>query len=285
VIVCDDGSTDDTKTVLDAYQGRITHLQKEHGGVASARNVALNVARGEFFAVLDADDAYFPERLEALAELAAAYPSLDMLCTDAFFEVDGRVVGRFAESCSFEVVDQRAAVLDRCFCAWPAVRRTALARVGGFDESLRTGSDWECAIRLIHSGATAGLVAEPLYRYRIRTESLTADRVATLSDRVHFLERVASDERLTREERNTVGRSLAAQRRSLLLTQAEASLRAGGGDARRRAFALACSRSVGPRVRAAGLMAAIAPTLAGRFLDQRSSARRSRLDRSYPRGE
>jgi Glycosyl transferase family 2 len=285
VIVCDDGSTDDTAAVLEPYRDRITYLRREHRGVASARNAALEIARAEFFAVLDADDIYLPQRLEALADLSRANPGLDLLCTDIEFEVDGRIFGRFTDGCPFEIGDQRAAVLERCFCAVPAVRRTTLLGVGGYDESLRTAEDWDCVIRLIHAGAAAGLVEEPLYRYRLHADSLTADRVVRLRERVAFLERYASDEQLRPPEREALERSLAAQRRSLLLTEAEASLRARDADARRQAFAVARSRGIGARERAGGLVAAMAPELAARILDRRSRAGRSRLGRSHPRGE
>ena len=280
LIVCDDGSTDGTEDALAPYRDRITYLRREHGGVASARNTAVEVATGEFFAVLDADDSYLPERLEALGELAMARPELDILCSDALLEFQGQVVGTFVEECPFEVVDQRAAVLERCFCAWPAVRRTTLIAAGGFDESLRTGSDWECAIRLVYFGAVAGLVDEPLYRYRVHDKSLTADRVRTLQDRVTFLERVALSHQLTGAERAALARSLAAQRSSLLLTEAEAALRARSHDARSRALAAARSRDVALRSRLAAAAAVVAPRTAARAL---ARSKRSRLGRSVPR--
>jgi hypothetical protein len=284
LIVCDDGSTDDTAVVLEPYRDRITYFRKERGGAASARNAALAIAKGEFLAVLDADDAYLPERLEALVDLGSARPDLDLLCTDAFFELDGRVVGTFGEACPFEIVDQRAAILERCFCAWPAIRRTTLLRVGGFDESLRTGSDWECAIRLLHAGAAAGLVGEPLYRYRVHGASLTADRARTLQDRVRFLERVARTYDLRESERATLAASLAAQRASLVLTEAEAALRARAHDARSRALAAVRSPGVAFRSRAAALAAALAPRTAARALERRArGGGSSRRGRSLPR--
>jgi hypothetical protein len=285
LIVCDDGSTDGTAVALEPYRDRITYLRKERGGAASARNAALAIAKGEFLAVLDADDAYLPERLEGLADLGSARPDLDLLCTDAFFELDGRVVGTFGETCPFEIVDQAAAILERCFCAWPAIRRTTLLRVGGFDESLRTGSDWECAIRLLHAGAAAGLVDEPLYRYRVHGASLTADRVRTLQDRVSFLERVAHTYDLRESERASLTASLAAQRASLVLTEAEAALRARTPDARSRAFAAVRSPGVAFRSRAAALAAGLAPRTAARTLERRArGGGSSRLGRSLPRG-
>ena len=285
VIVCDDGSTDRTSAVVEPYGDRVTYLHKERGGVTSARNAALEIVAGEFFAVLDADDVYRPERLEALAELALARPDLDILSTDAFFERDGLVAGSFSASCPFEVADQKAAILERCFCPWPAVRRETLVAVGGFDESLRTGSDWECAIRLIHAGASAGLVEEPLYGYRVHDESLTADRIRTLRDRVKFLERVDRSYTLGPSQQAALARSLAAQRNAVALTEAEAALRSQSPDARGRALAVIRRPGLATRTRAAAVAAVIAPRAAGRMLERRAQKTGdSRLGRSMPRG-
>ena len=285
IIVCDDGSTDRTDEAVEPYRNHVTYLRKKRGGVASARNAALEIATGEFFAVLDADDVYRPERLEALAELALARRDLDILCTDAMLERNRRPIGRFSAACPFEVIDQKAAILECCFCIAPAVRRETLVAAGGFDESLRTGSDWECAIRLIHSGAGAGLVEEPLYCYRVQGETLTSDRIATLGDRVRFLERIADTYTLAQRQRDALARSLAAQRNSLALTEAEAALRSQSPDARGLALAVARMPGLAPRARAAAVAAVIAPRAAGRLLDRRArKTGYSRLGRSLPRG-
>lgn len=271
VIVCDDGSTDGTASVLEPYLQRIQYLRRPHRGVAAAWNAALSIARGDFFAVLGADDAYLPERLEALAALAHERPDLDLLCTDLVYEVDGRPVGRFEDTCPFAVAEQRAAILQRCFCAAPAARRSVLVRAGGFDESMRTGSDWECVIRLILGGAAAGLVAEPLYRYRIHAGSLTADRLATLRERIDFLERVRRTHELQPSERTALERSIARQRASLALGEAEVAVRARSADARRRALAAARAPAVAWRLRAAALTAALLPSTAARALEWRET--------------
>lgn len=60
-----------------------------------ARNTAVAAASGDFVAILDADDIYLPERLEALGTLAAERPDLDIVTSDASYESDGEVLGRF----------------------------------------------------------------------------------------------------------------------------------------------------------------------------------------------
>ncbi len=107
VIVCDDGPTDGIDAAVESYGDRLIYLRKDRGGVASAWNAALEVAVGEFFAVLGADDVYEPERLEALMELALARPDLDILCTDVFFERHGDVVGRFSSGCPLKSSTRR----------------------------------------------------------------------------------------------------------------------------------------------------------------------------------
>jgi hypothetical protein len=285
VIVCDDGSTDGTVAALEPYRDRIVCIRKTRGGAASARNAALQHAHGDFLAVLDADDAYLPERFEALTELAVARPDLDILCTDASLEIDRRPVATFSDGCAFEIVDQRAAILERCFCVAPAYRRTTLVAAGGFDESLRTGSDWECVIRLVCSGAVAGAVDEPLYRYRFHDRSLTSDRVRTLRDRVEMLEHVGHVHALDNHERAVLASSLAAQRAYLALTEAEAALRSRSRDARKRALAAARTPAVAFRSRAAVLAAALAPEAAARALERREARHaHSRLRRTLPGG-
>jgi glycosyltransferase involved in cell wall biosynthesis len=282
VIVVDNGSTDATGAVLNRYRNRVTCLRKERGGVAAARNLALEAAKGDFFAVLDADDVYAPTRLEALAELAVARPDLDILCTDVLLEAGGRIAERFTDTTPFPVENQRAAILERCFCAAPALRRSSLAAIGGYDESLETGSDWECLIRLLYSGANAGLVEEPLYHYRIRADSLTGDRLRTLRDRVALLEGLAAAYELGLAERLTLERSVATQRATLALTEAEAALRAQSPDARKRALAAARVAHVPLHSRAGALAAVLAPKTAARVLERRARAGRTRLTRSAP---
>jgi glycosyltransferase involved in cell wall biosynthesis len=283
VIVVDDGSADDLGAALAPYEGRITLVRKPNGGTASAINAALRRASGDFMAVLDADDAYEPERIEALGELAAARPDLDLLATDGLLEVGGCVVGRYCVETPFVREDQRAAILDRCFVLIPAIRREALVAAGGFDEAFRIVYDWDCYLRLILGGAKAGLVDVPLYRYRLGTESLTGNRPATLRETVTMLESVVYPG-LGAGERATLNGALARERPRALLAEAEAALRTGDRDARRRSLAVVLSREFGPRTRLKASIGTLVPRLAGRQLAARDATTgKSHLRRNDPR--
>lgn len=148
VVVCDDGSTDDLAGALRPYVDRIRLLRQENRGEGAAKNAAARAATGDFVVVLDADDRFFPERLEALGELASLRPDLDILTTDALMaNDDGRVLGRYQhDQATFVTGDQRLGILSAptSFSGWP--------RYGG-----RASSPWvasTCRSRLMRIGTS-----------------------------------------------------------------------------------------------------------------------------------
>jgi glycosyltransferase involved in cell wall biosynthesis len=262
IIVSDDGSTDALETALAPFRDSIRLVHGPNAGPSAARNRAIAAATGDFVVSLDADDAFLPTRLERLAELAETRPDLDILATDALLDAGNPEPRRFNAVTPFAVDDQRIAIMQRCFVVCPAVRRSRLTALGGFDESLRVGEDWELMIRLILAGATAGLVDEPLYRYRLRPDSLSASRVESLRSRVSLLESFRSRPGLTPSERSTLSTEIAARRHAVLRAEAEIALREGG-DARRAALRLATGPAASPRERLRALVWAVTPGAAG----------------------
>ena len=70
LIAVDDGSTDGSGSVLDAYaerDARIRVIHRKNGGVSSARNVGIDDAKGEYVTFVDGDDAVDPSYIEYLA--------------------------------------------------------------------------------------------------------------------------------------------------------------------------------------------------------------------------
>jgi glycosyltransferase involved in cell wall biosynthesis len=265
VVVVDDGSTDDLDGALRPYAERIRVVRRENGGGAAARNTGAQAARGDFMAVLDADDAYHPRRLEAIAGLAQERPGLDLVTTDARLLRDGKEVGTFADATPFADADQRAAIFDTCFVGgWPAVRLSRLESIGGFDESFRIAYDWDCWLRAILDGAEAGFVDQPLYDYVLHAGSLSANRVASLWERARLLEKAADDPNLRAEERPALDRAIRNNRSRAATEQARASLYTGAP--RLPLGRLAAAPRLEPHARLTALLAATAPPLARRML-------------------
>jgi glycosyltransferase involved in cell wall biosynthesis len=267
IIVVDDGSTDRTVEVLDRYRREIKLLHKANGGGASALNVALRAASSEFVVVLDSDDVYLPERIEELRRLATERPDLDVLATDAYFESDGQLTGRFNHANPFPVAAQRESILRSCYLFAPAVRRQRLLEVGGFDERLRIAYDWDCWIRVLLAGGPAGLVDRALMRYRLHAGSLAANRVAALEERVVVLRKVASARHsLSPSERAALRESLAVHRSTARLARAQTALLRRTPGRRRYALRAAVARGFPPRTRAQAVLAVVAPGRAAKRL-------------------
>jgi glycosyltransferase involved in cell wall biosynthesis len=271
VVVCDDGSTDDLAAALAPYAERIRLISKENGGEASAKNAAARAASGEYVAFLDADDVYEPGRLEALGELAAARPDLDILTTDAVIEVEGTPVKRvYHARFPFPVEAQRREILRRNFVfGHAAVRRELVISGGGFDETIRHTTDWERWIRLILDGSLVGCVPEPLARYRLYRGSLSSQRALMLEGRIATLERAAGHPRLTPDEGALVADTATRFRRELVAARAREAVREGAPDARRLAFAAARAPGIDPATRVKSALAGLAPGVAGRVLRRR----------------
>jgi len=271
IVVCDDGSTDGLEEALAPFRNRIVLLRQENRGEASAKNAAARAASGEFVVILDADDAYLPGRLAALRRLAADRPDLDILTTDAYLEAGGRAVRRvYGPAWPFAVDDQRRAILERNFIfGHAAVRRRLLLAAGGFDESIRRTTDWECWIRLLLDGAGAGAVLEPLARYRVRETSLSADRAQMLEGSLQTMRKALAHPHLDAEGRATALRTIDRLERELAVVRLREALRTGTAEARRRAAAIAFDRSSALSTRVKAGFAALAPRIAGRLLNRR----------------
>jgi glycosyltransferase involved in cell wall biosynthesis len=68
IIVVNDGSSEDMSGFLSSYGGKITYIKKENQGPASARNLGIDKANGEYVAFLDSDDLWLPDKLRVQIE-------------------------------------------------------------------------------------------------------------------------------------------------------------------------------------------------------------------------
>jgi glycosyltransferase involved in cell wall biosynthesis len=280
VVVCDDGSTDDLGGALEPLRDRIVLVRQENRGEAAAKNAAARATSGEFIAFLDADDFYYPARLERLAELSAEQPDLDVLTTNADLEIDGAVTGRYyPDVAEFPVGDQVAAIVesDSAIFGAAAVRRTTFEAAGGLNEGLRSGDDWELWIRLALAGSRFGLVDEPLYRYRLHERGTSTDQLLGARDAVQMFEGLLGLAEPGSREQAAIEQALEAHLRNAALTEAENALRTGARDRRSRSLAIAFGSGFGTPTRLKALLAAALPGASARLLERRE--RRTGLSR------
>jgi glycosyltransferase involved in cell wall biosynthesis len=82
LVICEDGSTDQSCDVIGEYQqrdSRVTLIRKANGGQASGYNAAFAASRGEVICFLDSDDVYLPAKLERIVEAFCANPEAGAL--------------------------------------------------------------------------------------------------------------------------------------------------------------------------------------------------------------
>ncbi|MEI8064356.1 MAG: glycosyltransferase family A protein, partial [Verrucomicrobiota bacterium] len=74
IIVIDDGSTDDTRERLRIYEGRIRYYRQKNQGIGASRNFGISFAKGDWIALLDADDVWHPRKLECQSAVIVRNP-------------------------------------------------------------------------------------------------------------------------------------------------------------------------------------------------------------------
>ncbi|WP_404786563.1 glycosyltransferase family 2 protein [Altericista sp. CCNU0014] len=177
IIVSDDASTDRTVPIVrEIGDPRLTVISAENGGVSAARNRGIAVARGEFIAFLDADDLWDPDKLRLQVEALRENPKAGL--SYGWFYQWNYAVHKAAETkllmCPSatgpeayrEIVEENVVGSGSNIF----VRRAALDSVGGFDETLTHGEDWEFCFRVALAWEVA-LIPQPLVYYRQHSTS------------------------------------------------------------------------------------------------------------------
>jgi glycosyltransferase involved in cell wall biosynthesis len=174
IIVVDDGSTDDTRSVLAPYGDRVRYLHQENQGLSGARNTGIRAAEGEYIALLDADDAWHPRKLELQVAYLRDHPEVGLVGASLF--TDRRL-------CWPEIGDLSSVAADtyrleelvgkmRFGPSSVVMRRSCLDEVGLFDPTLRCVEDRDLWVRFASRFRVAMLHA-PLLWYRQHPASLS----------------------------------------------------------------------------------------------------------------
>lgn len=146
VIVLDDGSADDTPTVLAAYGDRISWLRHDNMGETRTVNRGFSLANGEIFSVLSSDDVLLPGAVRAAVDLLQADRQVVVAYFDYLFIDDHGRILQLWKTFDYDL----AQVLADCECPpGPGAffRREVVEKAGGRDVSLRSVGDFEFWLR------------------------------------------------------------------------------------------------------------------------------------------
>ena len=186
VIVSDDASRDNSLALVLAMMAddpriRLTAAEAEgNRGPAHSRNRALDMARGEWVAIVDSDDIIHPERFERLLSVGARHAA-DIVADDLLlFHEDGSppklMLGAHAHASFFVSPTQWvvAGLNGSPVLGYlkPMISAERLRNVR-YDEALRIGEDYDFVLRLLLDNARMVVVPEPLYLYRRHSASIS----------------------------------------------------------------------------------------------------------------
>ena len=184
ILVIDDGSTDDDYDRLTAIHHSIRVIHLEGRGVSFARNTGMRQAQGRYIAFLDADDIWFPGKLQAQIRYMEKHPDVGVIF-GGFIKWTTDESGKFPPSSR---LSKDCSLLDKASperSGWlyhrllmgllvgmntAVIRREVYEWLGGFREDMRIGEDydfWLRASRITQMHALDGEVA----LYRIHSQS------------------------------------------------------------------------------------------------------------------
>jgi len=200
VIVVDDGSTDASASIARMYarrsDGRVRVVAQANAGLPAARNAAMAAARGEFFALLDADDVWLPHHLSHAVAALDADPAVGLVHANIErIDGSGRPIGvpmrlwRLQDD-AFKAIALRH---EHVSCPTAVFRRSCVDAVGGFDPQftglgcedrdlwLRIAERWK--LRYLDTVAA---------RYRVHGKNMSGNRERMGQARRRLVEKLAA---------------------------------------------------------------------------------------------
>jgi glycosyltransferase involved in cell wall biosynthesis len=156
VIFINDGSTDDSEEIVKSHHFNVPCklIKQNNRGQASARNEGINIAQSEYIAFLDADDIWYSNKLEKMAELICSYGG-DIICHDELIISKDKEVG-IARCGPHDTFND---LFFKRNCLSPSstiVKRDLLFEVGLFDENenLRGVEDYDLWLKIAQNNST-----------------------------------------------------------------------------------------------------------------------------------
>lgn len=199
LIVVDDGSTDDTRRVLEPFASRIRYFYQENAGPSAARNLGVRHAAAPWIAIQDSDDLSRANHLHTLYAFVQSHPECEFVFANGGYlgglEHNRETIIPPAKSMRLakrgvELVD----IFDKSIVRLQAslISRSAYEALGGHDESLRICMDLDLAFRLLMN-FPIGYIDEVVFSYRKHTGNIGRNEELRLTENIRVIEKLLRD--------------------------------------------------------------------------------------------
>ncbi len=175
VIIIDDGSTDNTKSVLSHYKDHIKVIYQNNSGVSSARNAGVANANGKYIAFLDSDDSWHKDKLKIQLEKFENNNIALMACNAELVDITGNRTIIYDDSIpEFSILD----FFDIYCHPYLGIPNVVLLKdvfneMNGFNEELKTAEDIDLFLRVALK-YNVGLVNNILTEIHVSNDSISA---------------------------------------------------------------------------------------------------------------
>ena len=180
IIIVDDGSTDNTESVVKSFNDKRIIYNKsdnKNKGVASARNIGVKLSRAEYIAFQDSDDVWYPYKLEKIMKVIEDQGNIDFIYSYGRIIKNEKIIGDGGKNPGMNNLSKRELIISLFYGNFiptqgVVVKKDKIINVGGFDESFPSASDHELWIRLIPI-CNFYYMDEPLFDIYFSEESIT----------------------------------------------------------------------------------------------------------------
>jgi glycosyltransferase involved in cell wall biosynthesis len=179
VIVVDDGSTDNSREIVDemcqthlvSHTGHTspnlkncaTVYHKTNQGIPKSRNAALEAARGHIVAWLDSDDKYMPNKLQVSTNYLVQYPGVGCVYSDYF---EHNKEGKGEEKRVYKPPFDAKLLMQNCIVSCNSVLfKKVYEKIGEYDNNLPVCEDYDVWMRIVNAGFSIRHIPMPLFHY------------------------------------------------------------------------------------------------------------------------
>jgi len=178
LIVVDDGSTDDTERIVSEFLNdhRICYVKKKNSGVSNSRNFGANLAKGDYFCFLDADDFYHSTNLSEKVTVLNTYPAIALVHSDVrMTDEAGRPTGVYNTGLSGDNLHLKILQWQECVVPAPSsimLRKDIFYTAGQWDPLFSTAADQDFFIS-VAAKHTIYRISHALTSYRVVKGSMS----------------------------------------------------------------------------------------------------------------
>lgn len=186
LIILDNSSSDHTEETVHSFDdSRIRYIKHQPLNISETRNLGVRESQGEFIAFLDDDDEWMPDKLEKELQLFLKVSKQVALVYGGFIRIDknGRPFYAHVPKLKGQILKNLLSLKDDFTgsASNPMIRKSVIHQLGGFDEEIRTGEDWEFYLRLSEKYLIE-CVEEPIVKIRHHFGARLGDRVKDYID-------------------------------------------------------------------------------------------------------